>query len=94
MGGMIDRLRFALDHRWAPDRMSEYLDADLDPSDRDRLERHVGDCPQCEELLRELRVVLAGLGRIRGEAARGVAAAVLAGVHERLAEEEGEGRHG
>ena len=29
MGGMIDRLGFVLDHRWAPDRMSDYLDGDL-----------------------------------------------------------------
>jgi anti-sigma factor RsiW len=91
---MIDRLRFALDHRWAPDRMSEYLDAELDPRDRDRLERHARDCPECEQLLRELKAILVELGSMRGGAGGEVAAAVLAGVHERLAEEDADGRHG
>lgn len=87
MGGVIDRLRFALDHRWAPRRMSEYLDAELAAPDRDRLERHTRDCPECRRLLRELGTMLAGLGRLRGGAQSGVAAGVLARVRERLAED-------
>ena len=91
MGALIDRLRFALDHRWSPDRMSEYLDAELVGGDRDRLERHVRDCPECDQLLRELRAMVTALGGVRGGAGRGVAAAVLAGVHQRLAEDDSDG---
>jgi anti-sigma factor RsiW len=84
MRRLIDRLRFGLDHRWAPDHMSEYLDGDLDARRRGRIERHVGDCPECEELLRALGTIVQALGGMRGRAGHGVAATVLAGVQERL----------
>ena len=85
----IERLRFARDHRWAPGRMSPYLERDLDERERARVERHTRDCPECEALLRELETMVAGLGAMRGSAGRDVAAAVLAGVHARLDEDRG-----
>jgi anti-sigma factor RsiW len=87
MRGPVERVRFFFDHRWSPDHMSEYLDGDLDAGGRRRIERHTGKCPECEELLRELRAMVAALAGFRGRAAEGVAAAVLAGVQQRLARE-------
>ena len=91
--GLISRLRFARDHRWSPDRMSDYLDADLAESDRARLERHVRECPECEELLRELTVMVRALGTTPGRVGERVAGAVLAGVRERLTDDGLNGGH-
>jgi anti-sigma factor RsiW len=57
MHDILARLRFWWDHRWAPDRMSAYLDGELAARRRGRMDRHVGDCPEC-------RRVLAGLGLV------------------------------
>ena len=64
MSDPAHRARFWLDHRWTPPHMSEYLDAELSPGARHRLERHVGECSECRRLLgglRELLRVLRGL---------------------------------
>ena len=87
--GLRQRLRFARDHRWVHGRMSEYLEGDLESSGRTRVERHTRDCPECDELLRELTTMVDALGRMRGDAGTDVAVAVLAHVHERLDEEQG-----
>lgn len=47
-------LRFRRDHRWAPGRVSAYLDGELAARSRARLQRHVGDCPDCLGVLRSL----------------------------------------
>jgi anti-sigma factor RsiW len=68
--------------------MSEYLDGELPDGRRVRLERHMGDCPECERLLAELRAVVQGLGRLSaptGGAGSG-AAAIAAVVRGRLDE--------
>ena len=57
----MSRVRFALDHGWAPGRMSNYLDGELSARERDRMERHVGKCADCRGLLAGLRVVVAAL---------------------------------
>lgn len=88
--GLRQRLRFSSDHRWVPRRVSEYLEGDLDPSGRGRVERHTRDCPECDELLRELETMVAALGSMRGSAGPDIAAAVLARVHDRLDEEPGQ----
>ena len=85
--GLISRLRFARDHRWSPKRMSDHLDADLAESDRERLERHLRECPECAELLRELKAMVRALGDTPGGAGDRVALAVLAAVRERLGED-------
>ena len=61
---LLYRVRFKRDHSWAPGRMSDYLDGDLAPTGRSRMERHTRDCPECERLLAGLRAVIAGLGRL------------------------------
>jgi anti-sigma factor RsiW len=66
MSSIRHRLRVARDHRWTPPRMSAYLDGELAPSDRIRVERHVRECDECRHVLAGLRAVLAALGRVSG----------------------------
>jgi anti-sigma factor RsiW len=80
------RLRFLRDHRWVPPHASGYLDAELGPHARRRLEGHTADCPECRELLRSLGALIGALGTIRGDEALPVAGAVRAAVHSRLSE--------
>ncbi len=84
MGHVLGRIRFMRDHRWAPDHMSEYIDAEMDAAQRARIDRHVHDCPECRDLLASLRSMVTTLGSLPGRPAESVAGAVLAGVHERL----------
>ena len=78
------RLRFMRDHRWTPRHASEYLDGDLDPDGRRRIEQHAGECPKCDALLRALHSMVVVLAGMRGATGRTVAAAILAGVREEL----------
>ncbi|MCU0620823.1 MAG: zf-HC2 domain-containing protein [Gemmatimonadales bacterium] len=41
------------------DRLSEYLDGELEASEREALARHLGSCASCPALLQELRDVVA-----------------------------------
>jgi anti-sigma factor RsiW len=41
------------------DRLSEYLDGELAPDERIALEAHLDGCPECREVLEELRAVVA-----------------------------------
>ena len=79
MHEFLSRPQFWLDHRWAPDHMSEYLDGDLASTRRGRMERHIGECRDCRTVLGELRLMIGRLGRLPspegGDAVR-IAAAV------------------
>jgi anti-sigma factor RsiW len=57
----LERRRFMREHRWTHAHLSEYLDRDLAPEERERVEEHVGLCPQCRRVLATLRRTLAGL---------------------------------
>ena len=84
MARLADRLRFARDHRWTPRHASDYIDGDLSPEARRRVERHTGACPECHALvdaLGSMVVALGGIGRERGDAA---ARAILVRVREEL----------
>jgi anti-sigma factor RsiW len=89
MGSPLARIRFARDHRWSHAHMSEYLDAELAPGDRDRIERHIRDCSECRELLASLQEMVSALATL-GRPRESVAGAVLAGVQQRLARGDGE----
>jgi anti-sigma factor RsiW len=80
------RLRFRRDHRWVPPHASGYLDAELGPRERRRVERHIAECPECRELLRSLKGLIGLLGTIHDDEGRVVAGAVLASVHSRLSQ--------
>jgi anti-sigma factor RsiW len=51
-------LRMKLDHRWSMRRLSAYLDGELTPRRRRRLEAHAAVCPECGPLLRSLKLIL------------------------------------
>ena len=84
MARLSDWMRFVPDHFWARRHMSEYLDGDLDPAGRQRIERHVHICPKCTALLQALRTMTAALGDLGQRTRHSVASAVLADVHKRL----------
>ena len=58
---LLDRWRFMREHRWTHAQLSDYLDRDLDRAERERVEEHVGLCPQCRRVLATLRRTLRGL---------------------------------
>ena len=64
MHRFVSRLSFWRDHRWAPARMSAYLDGELPPRQRARLEHHVGECRDCRRLLDGLTRLVDVLGRM------------------------------
>lgn len=61
MRELVARMRFRLDHRWAPERMSAHLDGELAGSQRARMERHLGACVECRRVLRGLMTVVEAL---------------------------------
>lgn len=58
---LLEKRRFMREHRWTGPRLSAYLDSELSPADRRRLEAHAGICPECGRMLATLRKTLAGL---------------------------------
>jgi len=64
MSALVDGEEFRRDHRWAPRRMSDYLDGELPPAARARMERHLAECAKCRRLLAGLRRTIDGLGRL------------------------------
>ena len=49
------------------ERVTEYLDASLEPNDRTRFESHLAECPGCEEILDQFRAVIDVTGRLQVE---------------------------
>ncbi len=89
MSQVLQRVRFRLDHRWAPAHMSDYLDAEISSGRRWRMERHVGECHECRRLLAGLRAMVGAL-RGLGAPSDGVdAARMAASVRRRLGEHQG-----
>lgn len=86
MSGLQDRERFRRDHRWAPRRMSDYLDDELAPAGRTRMERHLGECAECRRLLAGLRRTLDALHRLSAPSSGVDALQIAASVRARLYE--------
>jgi len=84
MSGLLDRERFRRDHRWAPRRMSDYLDGELAPAGRTRMKRHLGECAECRRLLAGLRRTVDGLHRLSAPSAGADALQIAASVRARL----------
>ena len=75
-------MRARRDHRWSQRHMSDYIDGELAPRQRRRLEAHARLCPECGPLRRTLTVLvweLRELGR-----SRPTGTTVADGVIERL----------
>ena len=58
---LLERRRYMREHRWTQAHLSDYLDDGLSPSERDRVDQHVGVCPHCRRVLRTLRRTLQSL---------------------------------
>jgi anti-sigma factor RsiW len=80
---LLQRRRFMREHEWTHAHLSGYLDDDLSRAERDRVEEHVGMCPQCQRVLRTLRRTLESLMKLPLEPRPSVAD----GVIERLRDE-------
>ena len=61
---LLERRRFMREHRWTHTHLSDYVDHDLDPDGRRRVEEHVGLCPQCRRVLATLRRTLRELRQL------------------------------
>lgn len=55
-------------HDTIADRLSEYLDGDLDPRSRAEVDGHLGSCADCRQLLEDLRTISTTAGRLRDDA--------------------------
>ena len=86
MSDVLHRARFRLDHRWAPEHMSGYLDGELASSALERLERHVSECEECRRLLAGLRGMLDALHRLPAPSGGRDAVQIAASVRLRLRE--------
>ena len=49
---------FADDHQWSQRHLSHYVEGDLSPRARSRLDRHARDCAECGRGLRAIRALL------------------------------------
>jgi anti-sigma factor RsiW len=84
MSGFLHRIGFRLDHRWAPWHMSSYIDGELTPHSRGRIERHLGECAECRRVLAELRATLDALHQLSAPSDRVDPAVLVATVRGRL----------
>ena len=75
-------VRFMRDHIWTAKHMSEYLDGELDEAHARRVDRHVGHCPKCRELLASLRRTIQGLRSLGEDTHPGVADGVIQRLRE------------
>ena len=53
--------RYMREHRWTHAHLSEYIDAELSPAERARVEEHVSICPHCTRVLATLKRTLESL---------------------------------
>jgi anti-sigma factor RsiW len=84
MSGLLHRIGFRWDHRWAPGHMSYYLDGELASNAHGRMERHLGECGECRRLLAGLRATVAALHRMPPPAGGVDGPALAAAVSVRL----------
>jgi anti-sigma factor RsiW len=84
MSGFSDRVRFYLDHRWAPDRFSAQLDGELAAPQRSRMERHLGECRECRGVYAGLTAVVEALHHLPAVRAAPEPARLAASVRVRL----------
>lgn len=76
---LLHPLRFMREHRFTQSQLSDYLDGELYPRGRHRIEHHAGLCPKCRHLLQSLKLTLIELTRLRAsEPDADLAGAVIA----------------
>lgn len=74
---LLHRRRFMREHRWTHIHLSDYIDRELAPEERRRLEEHASVCPQCRRVLATLRRTVEGLMGLRDEPHAGIADGVI-----------------
>jgi anti-sigma factor RsiW len=83
---LFTRVRFVLDHRWAPRRFSAQLDGELPAPERARMARHLGECIECRRAFAGLTAVVEALRHLPptqpARAPARLAASVLAALGE------------
>ena len=62
--------RRADDHQWSQQHLSHYVEGDLAPRARRRLDRHAGGCVECGRGLRAVRAMLRALAGAAAEDTR------------------------
>ena len=62
---LLHPLRFHRDHRFTRTQASAFLDGELGPDDRGRIESHTHICPPCARFMAGLRRMVSALGRLR-----------------------------
>jgi anti-sigma factor RsiW len=72
------RRRFMREHHWTHGHLSEYLDGELHGDHRDRVETHVGLCPECRRMLAGLRATIHALMGLRHHPDTDIAGGVIA----------------
>jgi anti-sigma factor RsiW len=86
MSGVLYRARFRRDHRWTPNHMSAYVDAELARGERGRMERHLDECGECRRLLAGLRATLDVLHRLPAPSGGAGTLQLVSAVRARLRE--------
>ena len=61
----------------------DYLDDNLAQEERARFERHLNECPPCTEHVKQIRLVVAVTGQLRGEDLDPLALEDLMGLYRR-----------
>jgi anti-sigma factor RsiW len=79
----LERRRYIREHQWTHAHLSAYLEQQLTPTERRRVEAHTSICPNCTRVLQTLRRMLDGLPMLRAQPQAGVAESVI----ERLRDE-------
>lgn len=74
---LLAKRRFMRDHRWTQAHLSDYVDGDLQSSERQRVEEHVHWCPECRRVLESLRRTLKGLMDLRTTRDESIAPGVI-----------------
>lgn len=77
MRGLVAHRRSMREHRWTGGHVSAYVDGELAPHDRTRIEAHAELCPECRRALRELRRTLQGLMGLKATPTEGIADRVI-----------------
>jgi predicted anti-sigma-YlaC factor YlaD len=74
---LLAKRRFMRDHHFTGAHLSDYLDGELQPEERARIEEHVHWCPECRRMLQSLRRTVEGLMGLRVAAPESIAPDVI-----------------
>jgi len=82
---------FLFEHGFTRRRLSAYVDGELDRSERERLERHLGECPECADTSESLERLVTGLALLSRYSPSLLTARVCEALRTRIADGEAAG---